>query len=79
MMHCSAEVEDTVSMQRQRTIMLIFDCPASADMRPDNQEHFVATHAECDFWLTIITNHVSHFHLKLTSAAINDKCYSKPS
>lgn len=34
------------------------------------------TRAECDFCLTEITDHI---HLKLTSAAINNNCYSKPS
>ena len=34
--------------------------------------------AERDFCITTITNRVSHFHLNLKSAAINNKCYSKP-
>ena len=37
------------------------------------------THVECDFCLTMITYHVRHFHLKLTSAGINNCCHSKPS
>ena len=36
------------------------------------------TRAECDFCLTEITDQVSHVHVKLTSAAINNNCYSKP-
>ena len=36
------------------------------------------THAERDFCLTTISNHISHFHLKLMSAAIKKYCVNQP-